>query len=217
MFPADPAAPPQEPGGGSQPPAPASGAPASGPAGPGGAAGAPGNGWQPAGGGPPAPPAVSLPKGGAAVRDIGEKFSVSAATGTASLTIPVTTTPGRADFRLSLSLSYSSGSGNGPFGLGWKLEFPAITRKTDKRLPCYADDPDADTFILAGYEDLVPAGPSGTGPGGRRRPGAPRMAATTWSRNTGRGSRACSRGSSAGVTWPPAKRTGGRSRAPTSP
>ncbi len=159
MFPADPVAPPQEPGGGSPPAAPAPAAPASGSAdsaGYGAEAGAQANGWRPAEGGPPTPPSVSLPKGGGAIRDIGEKFSVSAATGTASLTIPVATSPGRADFHPSPSLGYNSGSGNGPFGLGWKLEFPAITRKTDKRLPRYIDDPDADTFILAGQEDLVP-------------------------------------------------------------
>ena len=146
MFPADSAARPQEPDIGSQLPAPA----------PGAAAGATANEWQPAQGGPPAPPSVSLPKGGGAIRDIGEKFSVSAATGTAGLTIPVPTSPGRAGFGPSLSLGYDSGSGNGPFGLGWKMALPAITRKTDKGLPRYADDPDADTFILADAEDLVP-------------------------------------------------------------
>jgi RHS repeat-associated protein len=116
----------------------------------------PGSGWQPAAGGPPAPPTVSLPNGGGAIRDIGEKFSVSAATGTASLRIPVATSPGRAGFGPSLSLDYDSGSGNGPFGLGWKMTIPAITRKTDKGLPRYLEDPDADTFVLAGAEDLVP-------------------------------------------------------------
>jgi RHS repeat-associated protein len=163
---ADPAAPPQGAGSGFPPPTPT--APASGPAvsgaldssapGPGtpGTPGTPGNGWQPAEGGPPAPPSVSLPKGGGAIRDIGEKFSVTAATGTASLTVPVATSPGRAGFGPSLSLSYDSGSGNGAFGLGWKMALPAITRKTDKGLPRYIDDPDADTFILAGAEDLVP-------------------------------------------------------------
>ena len=99
---------------------------------------------------------MSLPKGGGAIRDIGEKFSVSAATGTASLAIPVATSPGRAGFGPSLSLSYDSGAGNGPFGLGWKMSLPAITRKTDKGLPRYVDDPDTDTFMLAGAEDLVP-------------------------------------------------------------
>jgi RHS repeat-associated protein len=111
---------------------------------------------QPAEGGPPAPPSVSLPKGGGAIRDIGEKFSVNAAAGTASLAIPVATSPARAGFGPSLSLTYDSGAGNGPFGLGWKVLLPAITRKTDKGLPLYQDDPDQDTFILSGTEDLVP-------------------------------------------------------------
>jgi RHS repeat-associated protein len=114
------------------------------------------SGWQPAEGGPPSPPSVSLPKGGGAIRDIGEKFSVSAATGTATLTVPIATSPGRAGFGPSLALSYDSGTGNGPFGLGWAMQLPAITRKTDKGLPRYIDDPDADTFLLSGAEDLVP-------------------------------------------------------------
>ena len=118
--------------------------------------GAPGAAWQPAEGGPPAAPSVTLPKGGGAIRDIGEKFTVSAATGTAGLAVPVTTSPGRAGFGPSLSLAYDSGAGNGPFGLGWKLSLPAITCKTDKGLPRYQDDPDYDTFLLSGAEDLVP-------------------------------------------------------------
>ncbi len=151
MFPADAAAPPQEPGPGSPP----TDSPGQAPGADDGAA-TPPNGWQPAPGGPPAPPAVSLPKGGGAVKDIGEKFSVSAATGTAGLTIPLVTSPGRAGSGPSLSLRYDSGFGNGAFGYGWKLELPAVTRKTDKGLPRYLDDPDVDTFILAGAEDLVP-------------------------------------------------------------
>ena len=152
MFPAEPPAPPSADGLS----APAGPGPVGGAA-PGGTSGGDAaSGWQPAEGGPPAPPSVSLPKGGGAIRDIGEKFSVSAATGTASLAIPVATSPGRSGFGPSLSLSYDSGSGNGPFGLGWKMTLSAITRKTDKGLPCYCDDPDADTFILSGAEDLVP-------------------------------------------------------------
>ena len=99
---------------------------------------------------------MSLPKGGGAIRGIGEKFTVNAATGTASLAVPVATSPGRAGFGPSLSLTYDSGAGNGPFGLGWTVSLPAITRKTDKGLPRYHDDPDQDTFILSGAEDLVP-------------------------------------------------------------
>jgi RHS repeat-associated protein len=113
-------------------------------------------GGPPPPGGPPTPPGVSLPKGGGAVRDIGEKFTVTAATGTASMAVPVVTSPGRAGFGPSLSLTYDSGAGNGPFGLGWRTSLPAITRKTDLGLPRYLDDADQDTFILSGAEDLVP-------------------------------------------------------------
>ena len=176
------------------------------------------NGWQPAAGGPPAAPSVTLPKGGGAIRDIGEKFSVSAATGTAGLTVPVATSPGRAGFGPSLSLDYDSGAGNSPFGLGWHVSLPAITRKTDKGLPRYHDDPDLDTFILSGAEDLVPVREEREGRlAAGAEPGGPSAAAATSSRATGRASRGCSRGSSAGVTSAPARRTGGRSASPTSP
>src|SRR5262245_2031172 len=82
----------------------------------------------------PAPllPTVALPKGGGAVRGIGEKFSTSAVTGTGSMTVPIATSPGRSGFGPSLALSYDSGAGNGPFGFGWSLGLPAVTRKTDK-------------------------------------------------------------------------------------
>jgi hypothetical protein len=102
-------------------------------------------------------PAISLPKGGGAIRGIDEKFSVNPATGTGSLSVPIFTTPGRSDFYPKLSLSYDSGAGNGPFGLGWSLSVPSITRKTDKGLPKYRDAEESDTFILSGAEDLVPA------------------------------------------------------------
>jgi len=54
-------------------------------------------------------------------------------------------------------LSYDSGSGNSPFGFGWSLALPAITRKTDKGLPQYADAEESDVFILSGAEDLMPS------------------------------------------------------------
>ena len=63
---------------------------------------------------------------------------------------------GRSGFGPQLSLSYDSGTGNGPFGMGWSLSLPAITRKTDKGLPRYRDGEESDVFILSGAEDLVP-------------------------------------------------------------
>jgi len=101
-------------------------------------------------------PGISLPKGGGAVRSIGEKFAANPVTGTGSTTVPVWTTPGRDGFGPSLSLTYDSGVGNGPFGLGWSLGVPAITRRTDKGLPRYDDASSSDVFVLAGSEDLVP-------------------------------------------------------------
>ena len=99
---------------------------------------------------------VSAPKGGGAIRGIGEKFSANPVTGTGSMSVPIATSPGRSGFGPSFSLSYDSGAGNGPFGLGWNLALPAITRKTDKGLPRYFDHDELDTFILSGAEDLVP-------------------------------------------------------------
>jgi hypothetical protein len=101
-------------------------------------------------------PSISLPKGGGAIRGIGEKFAANPVTGTGSLTVPIYTSPGRSGFGPQLSLSYNSGSGSGPFGFGWSLGLPSITRKTDKGLPQYTDAEESDTFILSGAEDLVP-------------------------------------------------------------
>lgn len=101
-------------------------------------------------------PTISLPKGGGAIRGIGEKFATNPVTGTASVSVPIATSPGRSGFGPQLSLSYDSGAGNGVFGFGWSLSLPEITRKTDKGIPTYLDDQDSDVFIISGSEDLVP-------------------------------------------------------------
>ena len=101
-------------------------------------------------------PSISLPKGGGAIRGIGEKFAANPVTGTGSMSVPIATSPGRSGFGPQLSLSYDSGAGNGPFGFGWSLSLPSITRKTDKGLPQYRDAEESDVFILSGAEDLVP-------------------------------------------------------------
>ena len=91
---------------------------------------------------------------------MGEKFAANPVTGSGSMSVPIATSPGRSGFGPQLSLNYDSGAGNGPFGFGWSLGLPAITRKTDKGLPRYHDwgtDPqEADVFVLSGAEDLVP-------------------------------------------------------------
>src|SRR6266542_5129213 len=97
---------------------------------------------------------ISLPKGGGALQGIGEKFSPDLFTGTGNFTVPIALPPGRNGFQPQLDLVYSTGNGNGPFGLGWSLSIPGVTRKTSHGVPTYHDD--EDTFILSGSEDLVP-------------------------------------------------------------
>lgn len=99
---------------------------------------------------------MSLPKGGGAIKGIGEKFAANPVTGTGSMSVPIATSPGRSGFGPQLSLSYDAGAGNGPFGIGWNLSLPSITQKTDQGLPRYFDTAASDVFILSGAEDLVP-------------------------------------------------------------
>ena len=97
--------------------------------------------------------ALSLPKGGGAVKGIGETFQANLFSGTADYGIPIALSPARGASGPQLSLGYSSGNGNGVFGLGWQLTMPHVTRKTEKGLPRYDD---GDVFVLTGAEDLVP-------------------------------------------------------------
>ena len=96
--------------------------------------------------------AISLPKGGGAIKSIGETFQPNLFSGTGNFSVPIATSPGRGGLGPTLTLQYSSGNGNGPFGLGWQLQLPRVTRKTEKGLPTYTDD---DVFVISGAEDLV--------------------------------------------------------------
>jgi RHS repeat-associated protein len=100
------------------------------------------------------PPAISPPKGGGAIRGLGETFTPDPVTGAGTLAVPLAFPPGRSGFGPELNLRYHSGAGNGPFGYGWTLPLPEISRRTDRGLPRYTE---ADVFLLSGTEDLVPA------------------------------------------------------------
>jgi RHS repeat-associated protein len=100
-------------------------------------------------------PSLVLPTGGGAIKGISENFAANPVTGTASFSIPVPVAAARG-FAPELALSYDSGSGNSPFGLGWDVAVPAISRKTDKQLPRYRDTEDSDVYMFTGSEDLVP-------------------------------------------------------------
>jgi RHS repeat-associated protein len=98
-------------------------------------------------------PQIRYPKGGGAIKGIGETFQPSPFTGDASFTIPIELPPARG-LEPDLTLSYSSGGAQGPFGMGFALSVPTISRRTEKRLPNYSED---DEFVLSGAEYLVPA------------------------------------------------------------
>src|SRR5712664_3427032 len=98
------------------------------------------------------PASISLPTGGSAIRGIGEKFAANPVTGTGSMSVPIATSADRSGFGPQLALAYDSGAGNGPFGFGWMLSVPAITRKTEKGLPRYDDAAESDVYVLSGAD-----------------------------------------------------------------
>jgi insecticidal toxin complex protein TccC len=89
---------------------------------------------------------VTLPKGGGSIDGMGEMLRPVEFNGTAQLAIPIKLS-GCREAAPELSLQYSSASGNGPFGLGFQLTLPSLTRQTSKGVPRYTD---ADVFRLDG-------------------------------------------------------------------
>src|SRR5437764_9460989 len=98
-------------------------------------------------------PAITTPAGGGAIRGVGETFTANPATGSGTASLPLGLSEGRSGATPQVALSYDSGRGNGVFGYGWSLPLPAISRRIDRGVPRYDD---ADTFLLADAEDLVP-------------------------------------------------------------
>ncbi|AZF06453.1 SpvB/TcaC N-terminal domain-containing protein [Pseudomonas sp. R5-89-07] len=80
------------------------------------------------------PPA--LPKGGAAIQGTGKGWGDIGSSGTASFEIALPISPGRG-YAPAMSLSYHSGAGNSPFGLGWGVPQPAVSRRTSHGVPSY--------------------------------------------------------------------------------
>jgi RHS repeat-associated protein len=97
---------------------------------------------------------ISTPTGGGAITGMGEKFSPDLFTGTGNFSVPIALPPGRNGLQPQLSIGYSTGNGGSPFGLGWNLSIPGVSRKTSKGIPLYDDS--KDVFILSGAEDLIP-------------------------------------------------------------
>jgi RHS repeat-associated protein len=96
-------------------------------------------------------PSLSLPKGGGAIKGLGETFQPQSFTGAAGLSIPFPLSAARA-LTPQVGLEYSSGGEQGVFGMGFSLSLPSITRKTSNGIPRYDD---TDIFLWSGSE-LVP-------------------------------------------------------------
>lgn len=95
----------------------------------------------------------SLPQSGGS-GGLGETFAPDLSTGTGSLVVPLDLPNGPNDIGPKLSLRYDSGAANGPFGLGWGLTLPRITRSTTAGLPRYDE---TDVLVLEGSGPLVRA------------------------------------------------------------
>jgi hypothetical protein len=81
----------------------------------------------------------SLPKGGGAIRSIGDGLGAVGARGSASFELPLPISAGRG-FAPALSLSYSSGIGHSAFGMGWRESVNGISRRTSRGVPAYTDE-----------------------------------------------------------------------------
>jgi RHS repeat-associated protein len=97
-------------------------------------------------------PQISLPTGGGALNGLGDTLQAGAFSGSANLSIPINISIAR-DIQTELVLQYSSSGGNGPFGLGFTVSTPSISRKTEQGIPRYKN---SDKFILSDSDDLVP-------------------------------------------------------------
>lgn len=93
-----------------------------------------------------APQVLTLPKGGGAVKGLGETFVPDLNSGTGAYSVPLALPAGRNGYTPALVLNYSSGRGNGAFGLGWDIGVSQITRRTEKGIPRYNDDEDIFTY-----------------------------------------------------------------------
>lgn len=93
-----------------------------------------------------------LPKGGGALRGMGETLGEVGVTGQASLSIPLPISAGRG-YAPELALSYSSDRGNSAFGPGWQVALMSISRDTRRGAPHYDE---RDVFLDPAGEPMVP-------------------------------------------------------------
>ncbi|HVQ90090.1 MAG TPA: SpvB/TcaC N-terminal domain-containing protein, partial [Mycobacteriales bacterium] len=110
---------------------------------------------------------IALPEAGGGVSDVlgGAAFRADLFTGAGCLTVPLATPPGRNGMQPDLALEYHTGNGDGPFGFGWQLSLPEVTRAARRSAGDATGPAGAAEFRLGGTE-LVPV--AGGRPGRER-------------------------------------------------
>ncbi|UOB22465.1 toxin [Pseudomonas orientalis] len=93
----------------------------------------------------------ALPKGGGAIQGTAKGWGDIGSSGTASFEIPLPISPARG-YAPAMSLTYQSSAGNSPFGLGWEVPLPAVSRRTSHGVPAYTEHdvlvgPDAQIWL----------------------------------------------------------------------
>ena len=101
--------------------------------------------------------AVTLSKGGSAIRGIGEKFAPSPIIGAVWTLLPVTASPSRSGVSPHRPTYCRWNGGNGPSGLGCSLALSSITRNTVRGPPGLLHNAKSDVFVLPRDEDVTPA------------------------------------------------------------
>ncbi|PRA31427.1 SpvB/TcaC N-terminal domain-containing protein [Pseudomonas poae] len=96
--------------------------------------------------------APSLSKGGGAIQGPGMAWQDVGTRGASTLEVALPISPARG-YAPALSLNYHSAAGNGPFGIGWSLPLPVISRRTSHGVPTYTEQ---DEFIGADGQPLLP-------------------------------------------------------------
>ena len=93
-------------------------------------------------------PEISTPKGGGAIKGIGETFQPNSFSGTGNYAIPFPITKARG-LEPEISINYNSGNGNSSFGMGFSIELDKISLRTELGIPKYEG---YDTYLLNGSE-----------------------------------------------------------------
>lgn len=95
------------------------------------------------------PPAEAAPE------SLISNFHLDPYSGSAVMSLPLFTPPGRGGIKPNVGLSYSPTAGNGSLGFGWSVGFGSIQRSTKRGAPNY-DNSDTFTFSLGGSsQELV--------------------------------------------------------------